>query len=377
MSRKNKARAYVPDDSITYPGDRLKDFDSATLNLSRNYSEPLPVRYSPQQSIQHKLIEQIKKSAAGDVTYDTDTASVNADSSDVEPPKTLRSNPLWRTISVLLLFIAVIYNALSTINDSYQFGVVYDDYIPESITSATNSLYSSIESLMKYPQRPGLLAAADGLTWHNPVIFVPGVVSTSLEVWQAQECAKSAFRQRLYGGTLMLKSLITDSQCWLRHMKLDNITGLDPPGIKLRPAAGLEAADYLVGGYWVWAKLIENLADIGYDSNSMYMAAYDWRLAFKDLQIRDYYFSRLQNLIETAKQSNHNRKVSLIAHSMGGNVLDYFYQWVNRYVRAGWVDEHIANNIHIATPFLGVSKAYSSLFSGEMKDTAGILNELI
>ena len=27
---------------------------------------------------------------------------------------------------------------------------------------------------------------------------------------------------------------------------------------------GFESADYLVGGYWVWGKLIENLADIGY-----------------------------------------------------------------------------------------------------------------
>lgn len=31
----------------------------------------------------------------------------------------------------------------------------------------------------------------------------------------------------------------------------------DPPGIKLRPAQGLVAADYLVADYWVWAKVIE------------------------------------------------------------------------------------------------------------------------
>ena len=27
----------------------------------------------------------------------------------------------------------------------------------------------------------------------------------------------------------------------------------------------------------VWSKLIENLADIGYDPSTMHMAAYDWR----------------------------------------------------------------------------------------------------
>lgn len=29
-------------------------------------------------------------------------------------------------------------------------------------------------------------------------------------------------------------------------------------------------------GYWVWQKIVENLAVLGYDTNSMDMAAYDW-----------------------------------------------------------------------------------------------------
>jgi len=45
----------------------------------------------------------------------------------------------------------------------------------------------------------------------------------------------------------MVQSMLLDSQCWLRHMMLNLTTGLDPEGIKLRPAAGLEAADYLIG----------------------------------------------------------------------------------------------------------------------------------
>lgn len=32
-------------------------------------------------------------------------------------------------------------------------------------------------------------------------------------------------------------------------MRLDSETGLDPEGIRLRAAQGLEAADYLVPGY--------------------------------------------------------------------------------------------------------------------------------
>ena len=37
-------------------------------------------------------------------------------------------------------------------------------------------------------------------------------------------------------------------------------------------AQGFEAADYVLGGYWVWGRLIENLADVGYDPSTMHMA---------------------------------------------------------------------------------------------------------
>ena len=48
-------------------------------------------------------------------------------------------------------------------------------------------------------------------------------------------------------------------------MTLDNETGLDRPGIRVRPVSGLVAADYFAPGYFVWAVLIANLAHIGYE----------------------------------------------------------------------------------------------------------------
>ena len=62
---------------------------------------------------------------------------------------------------------------------------------------------------------------------------------------------------------------------------------MDPPGIKLRAAQGLEAVDYVLPGYNVWGSIIESLADIGYDSNMLYTAAYDWRLSVHRLEERD------------------------------------------------------------------------------------------
>lgn len=76
--------------------------------------------------------------------------------------------------------------------------------------------------------------------------------------------------------------------CWLEHLSLDNETGLDPPGIRVRPVSGLVAADYFAPGYFVWAILIENLAHIGYEEKNMYMASYDWRLSFQNTEVYSY-----------------------------------------------------------------------------------------
>lgn len=79
-----------------------------------------------------------------------------------------------------------------------------------------SSLFSSISSLLASPTRPGLVAAAAGHIAHSPVVFIPGITSTSLEVWQSDACAGGfpLFRQRLYGGLPMIRSLILDSRCW-------------------------------------------------------------------------------------------------------------------------------------------------------------------
>ena len=49
--------------------------------------------------------------------------------------------------------------------------------------------------------------------------------------------------------------------------------------------SGLVAADYFAPGYFVWAVLIANLARIGYEEKTMYMASYDWRLSFQNTEV--------------------------------------------------------------------------------------------
>ena len=61
---------------------------------------------------------------------------------------------------------------------------------------------------------------------------------------------------------------------------------------------GIDAASSFIQGYWIWSKIVENLAVVGYDTNNLLLAAYDWRLSYWNLEERDGYFSRLKSSIE-------------------------------------------------------------------------------
>ncbi|KAJ2803230.1 phospholipid:diacylglycerol acyltransferase [Coemansia guatemalensis] len=216
------------------------------------------------------------------------------------------------------------------------------------------------------------LVKEEGLTKMHNVILVPGIISSGLESWSTSSCSRPYFRQRLWGTSTMFKAILLDKECWVQHMMLDKKSGLDPPNIKLRAAQGLDAADYFITGYWIWGKAIENLAALGYDSNDMALAAYDWRLSYYDLERRDQYFSRLQSKIEVGLRAS-GRKTVLVTHSMGSQVLQYFMKWVESDLggKGGptWVNTHIEAIVNLAGSPLGVPKTLASLLSGEQRET--------
>ncbi|KAG0218075.1 hypothetical protein BGX33_008609 [Mortierella sp. NVP41] len=207
-----------------------------------------------------------------------------------------------------------------------------------------------------------------------PVTMIPGIVSTGLESWSTtNNCSQKYFRKRMWGTTTMFKAVLLDKDCWITNLRLDPKTGLDPEGVRLRAAQGLEAADYFVQGYWVWAPIIKNLAAIGYDNNNMFLASYDWRLSFANLENRDMYFSRLKASLELSLKMTGQKHV-LVAHSMGSTVLFYFFKWVesDKGGKGGsnWVNNHVHTFVNIAGPMLGVPKTLAAVLSGEVRDTA-------
>ncbi|GAB4853748.1 Phospholipid:diacylglycerol acyltransferase 1 [Ancistrocladus abbreviatus] len=224
------------------------------------------------------------------------------------------------------------------------------------------------------PDPPGVKLHKEGLKVKHPVVFVPGIVTGGLELWEGHHCAEGLFRKRLWGGTF--GEVYKRPLCWVEHMSLDNVTGLDPHGIRVRPVSGLVAADYFALGYFVWAVLIANLARIGYEEKTMYMAAYDWRISFQNTEVRDQTLSRIKSNIELMVATNGGNKVVVVPHSMGVLYFLHFMKWVEAPAPMGggggsdWCAKHIKAVMNIGGPFLGVPKAVSGLFSAEAKDIA-------
>ncbi|KAK6944768.1 Lecithin:cholesterol/phospholipid:diacylglycerol acyltransferase [Dillenia turbinata] len=223
------------------------------------------------------------------------------------------------------------------------------------------------------PDPPGVKLYKEGLRVKHPVVFVPGIVTGGLELWEGHNCAEGLFRKRLWGGTF--GEVYKRPLCWVEHLSLDNETGLDPPGIRVRPVSGLVAADYFAPGYFVWAVLIANLARIGYEEKTMYMAAYDWRISFQNTEVRDQTMSRIKSNIELMVKTN-GKKVVVIPHSMGTLYFLHFMKWVEAPAPMGggggpdWCAKHIKAVLNIGAPFLGVPKAVAGIFSAEAKDIA-------
>ncbi|KAF8829409.1 hypothetical protein HHX47_DHR3000650 [Lentinula edodes] len=221
-----------------------------------------------------------------------------------------------------------------------------------------NKLRSNIPELWKFNRdgrefQVGERMKARGLSAEYPVVLIPGVISTGLESWSTTPEYRPFFREKLWGGLNMLSQVTFNRDRWIAAMMLDPVTGLDPPDAKIRAAEGIDAASSFIQGYWIWSKIVENLAVVNYDTNNLYLAPYDWRLSYWNLEERDGYFSKLKTTIEGFKL--------------------YFLKWVESPEHGGggpdWVENHIEAYISIAGTHMGVAKAMAAFLSGEMKDT--------
>ncbi|KAL4778378.1 Lecithin:cholesterol acyltransferase-domain-containing protein [Aspergillus varians] len=297
----------------------------------------------------------------------------------ITKPKSKRRNGLIFMLGGIFgIFCAVLFaQQQDVISLDYLMDLNIDslmDVIPQSIMRDAREFSQHERETVSYDAfSVGLNLRAQGLEAKHPIIMIPGVISTGLESWGTSPSSLMYFRRRLWGSWSMMRALVMDKSEWKNHIMLDKETGLDPPGIKLRAAQGFDATDFFITGYWIWNKILENLASIGYDPTNAFTAAYDWRLSYLNLETRDHYFSRLKSYIETAVQVR-GEKVTLASHSMGSQVALFFFKWVEspEHGKGGsdWVNRHIANWINISGCMLGAAKGLTAVLSGETRDTA-------
>ncbi|ELP94166.1 1-O-acylceramide synthase precursor, putative [Entamoeba invadens IP1] len=106
--------------------------------------------------------------------------------------------------------------------------------------------------------------------------------------------------------------------------------------------------------------------DLGYtDGVDMLGAPYDWRyFRFDEYSHKENWYENTKNLIKKAYETNGNKQVVLISHSMGGlmtyKLLDYMgEEFTKKYVKR-WVA--------MSGPFLGAAKTIAAAFPGNNLD---------
>ncbi|PKI82533.1 hypothetical protein MVES_003485 [Malassezia vespertilionis] len=274
-------------------------------------------------------------------------------------------DPEWQTDALLK---ALDYKLSDLGLDTLKYNFVLPKDIRLQLGNILSSSHNWFETL---DFKIGRELAEAGAKPEHPVILLPGIISTGLESWTSKGHSAKYFRERLWAGNSMIKMVLFDKDRWVRHLKLDPKTGLDPSGVHVRAAKGLDAASYFAAGYWIWSKIIQNLAAVGYDINKIYLASYDWRLSMYNLEIRDHFYSELKSRFELNLAVT-GKKTVFVSHSMGATVALYFFKWIEEEVGSEWIEKHVESLVSISGTWLGVPKAVAALFTGEMRDTVEV-----
>lgn len=175
---------------------------------------------------------------------------------------------------------------------------------------------------------------------HLPVIFLPGVAGSELNV----------------EGNLLTTQVWPLARATGREYLALDANGNVPTDNRVKVADILRR---VVAGYGVFANtdvydgFIKFLLSKGYVENKdLFVFPYDWRLD------NSTHLLELDQKIDAVLQATHQGKVILVAHSMGG-LISRAYILSDR-ARASKVDTFIS----IGTPYWGAAKPYYALVSG-------------
>jgi lysophospholipase III len=217
----------------------------------------------------------------------------------------------------------------------------------------------------------------------NPIVLVPGLGGSALQLKLHHKeklphwyCTKKI---NWFLAWLHLDELLPGvSDCFANNMQMsfNPASGVfsNAEGVETRPAdfGGIKGVDYLdraagipvpLTGYY--ATIIKALEKTGYTVGvDLYGAPYDWRVHTASLDSNvdsdgTTWMAKVKDLIATAHK-NTGKKVNLVTHSMGGPTMLYFLNH-----NPEFANEHVANFVPIAAPWMGAAKAIVALLYGD------------
>lgn len=214
----------------------------------------------------------------------------------------------------------------------------------------------------------------------NPVIFVPGIAGSRLNAKGYKQQSAGTFcgrdiDEQIWASASLFRPVIFGYGCWLDSMtvRYDSATqtARDCPGLTITcPAYGNTFAVhtlYSVAGNEVFltenfATLIDTLeaSDPNWvDGVNLLGSPYDWRCV-NDFAKMDSYVSQFLNLIVFAYQTNGNRPVTMLCHSMGCKLTNNI---LARLSQAG-KDIYINKVIYVAGALGGAGSGLRGVLSG-------------
>eukprot|EP01117_Protostelium_nocturnum_P005470 TRINITY_DN1982_c0_g1_i2.p1 TRINITY_DN1982_c0_g1~~TRINITY_DN1982_c0_g1_i2.p1 ORF type:complete len:688 (+),score=150.35 TRINITY_DN1982_c0_g1_i2:214-2064(+) len=207
-----------------------------------------------------------------------------------------------------------------------------------------------------------------------PIMFFPGIMSSALRI--DESIHPEWIGKRLWVNVRMLVSHKINplhAGAWIKHMNV--VDGhKDPEGIRVRPIEGLPGITALSNGpfskssSYVFHQLVNELKKLKYGNYNMKAAGYDWRIPPSLYgQTNENYFTKWKGKIENLKKVT-EKKVVILAHSMGNKVFSYFLRWILREDKMNgqqWIDDHIEVMVSVGAPWLGAPKILKSMTVGD------------
>ncbi|CAH0387963.1 unnamed protein product [Bemisia tabaci] len=227
-----------------------------------------------------------------------------------------------------------------------------------------------------------LSPAVDGYNYYDdslaPVILIHGVGGSQLKAkWETQGQPEYCDEKQEEFDYIWLSMSIAvkgdnNLRCWVYRFKIlydqknQRFTNQNGVVTIVRGNFGsLESSEYVAHNAIAKFKteyyhhVIENFEDADYSEElSMKAASYDWRFPPQSLA-EQLYYDQLTQLVEEMAQKT-SRKVTIIAHSMGGLVTAHFLLMKPQ----AWKDKYINSFVSIGTPWLGSTATPKSYVVG-------------